>query len=608
MPGNRLVIGLDYGTTFTGVAFCEATSDNTPIDNIQVVHDWPGHHGQLGTKEKVPSEISYSASPSGKVLWGSLIPPQAQRQVWTKLELDEQKRGDELKMLLELLTGIGNLDLTRFADRGGPPAYPGKDPVDIVADYLSHVKGQLIKNLEKTYEGVYLSMPIDLVITVPAVWSDRAKDRTFRAVAKAGFDEKSFPNLRETIMVTEPEAAAIYVLKTMKGGKQGEDVAIGDCFVLCDAGGGTVDLISYRVKTIHPTFQIEEAAIGTGEKCGGSFVDRNFTKWLEKKIGTADYKKIADNPAGERDQHMLEPKMGRLMQAFLTAKTSFGSEEDEEHILPLPSPLNAIDDPSRGIDCGEIRVTSDDLKEMFDPCVEKTCNLIAGQIDQVQRAGSQVKYVFLVGGFGKSPYMFDRVRQFARTRGISTIQPTMAWSAVVRGAVARGLESGGSDLIYLRKCRRHYGTPASEPFSAFKHTEEDAYIDEHDGEKYAKGQMSWLIKKGDPLLSSQARHAEIELYRTFDATDSRVFKARLVACDADVAPRRYADDSAYNVTILSADLSSVPESKFQVARSGPQGKPYFIANFKINISLTSNLKFWLTFNGQEYGSVTTQYD
>lgn len=342
----------------TGVAFCEATSDNTPIDNIQVVHDWPGHHGQLGTKEKVPSEISYSASPSGKVLWGSLIPPHAQRQVWTKLELDEQKRGDELKMLLELLTGIGNLDLTRFADRGGPPAYPGKDPVDIVADYLSHVKGQLIKNLEKTYPGVYMSMAIDLVITVPAVWSDRAKDRTFRAVAKAGFDEKSFPNLRETIMVTEPEAAAIYVLKTMKGGKQGEDVAIGDCFVLCDAGGGTVDLISYRVKTIHPTFQIEEAAIGTGEKCGGSFVDRNFTKWLEKKIGTADYKKIADNPAGERDQHMLEPKMGRLMQAFLTAKTSFGSEEDEEHILPLPAPLNAIDDPSRGIDCGEIRVTS----------------------------------------------------------------------------------------------------------------------------------------------------------------------------------------------------------------------------------------------------------
>jgi len=41
-------------------------------------------------------------------------------------------------------------------------------------------------------------------------------------------------------MVTEPEAAAIYVLKTMKESAHGQDIAPGDCFVLCDAGGGTV--------------------------------------------------------------------------------------------------------------------------------------------------------------------------------------------------------------------------------------------------------------------------------------------------------------------------------------------------------------------------------
>jgi hypothetical protein len=79
---------------------------------------------------------------------------------------------------------------------------------------------------------------------------------------------------------------------------------------------------------------------------------------LEKKLGTADFKKIADNPSGEQASGTREPKMGRLMQAFLTAKTSFGSDEDEEHILPLPAPLNVLDDPDRGIDGGEIRVTA----------------------------------------------------------------------------------------------------------------------------------------------------------------------------------------------------------------------------------------------------------
>lgn len=45
-------------------------------------------------------------------------------------------------------------------------------------------------------------------------------------------------------------------------------------FVLCDAGGGTVDLISYKITQIQPTFRIEEAAIGSGDKCGATYVDK----------------------------------------------------------------------------------------------------------------------------------------------------------------------------------------------------------------------------------------------------------------------------------------------------------------------------------------------
>ena len=48
---------------------------------------------------------------------------------------------------------------------------------------------------------------------------------------------------------------------------------VGDVFVLCDAGGGTVDLISYQVTQTSPTFKIEEAAVGSGAKCGATFVE-----------------------------------------------------------------------------------------------------------------------------------------------------------------------------------------------------------------------------------------------------------------------------------------------------------------------------------------------
>ena len=89
--------------SLAGVAYCEATRDDVPIDNIKLVTEWPGSYGG-GTKEKVPSEISYDSN-DGNVLWGCEIPPRNHRHVWTKLELDENKRSEELNALLELLSG-----------------------------------------------------------------------------------------------------------------------------------------------------------------------------------------------------------------------------------------------------------------------------------------------------------------------------------------------------------------------------------------------------------------------------------------------------------------------------------------------------------------------
>ncbi len=114
-----------------------------------------------------------------------------------------------------------------FRDSNAPPSYPGKEPVDIVADYLGKVREHLMTNLVLKYTREILrTMPVDLVITVPAVWSDKAKDATFKAVAKAGFDETNFPGGLKTTMVAEPEAAAIYALKTLRQGAVGEDIVV----------------------------------------------------------------------------------------------------------------------------------------------------------------------------------------------------------------------------------------------------------------------------------------------------------------------------------------------------------------------------------------------
>jgi molecular chaperone DnaK (HSP70) len=319
------------------VAFCE-TSDALET-RIQVIQDWPTAHSMIGTKEKVPSEIAYVDD--GRVLWGSSIPPHVQRHLWTKLDLDSSRSGEAANIRNEL----NRLKQSPI------------DPIRIIADFLAKIKDHMIKHFDNQFgPTLWRSLPITLVVTVPAIWSDAAKDRTLRAVNLAGFSEQGLPNLKRIITTTEPEAAALYTLQSMRGGVQDDHFEVGDGFIVCDMGGGTVDLISYRVSSTSPT-TIVEATIGTGDQCGGSFVDRSFIHWLESRLGGEDFKKIAECSADGCSRTSLAPKLGRMVQDFsLTAKSGFSGTED--YYLRLPAPLSGIDDWERGMCDGELHLES----------------------------------------------------------------------------------------------------------------------------------------------------------------------------------------------------------------------------------------------------------
>jgi hypothetical protein len=113
----------------------------------------------------------------------------------------------------------------------------------------------------------------------------------------------------------------------------------------------------------------------------------------------------------------------------------------------------------------------------------------------------------------------------------------------VRGAVCRGLEGPQSGLVEVRLSRKHYGTPVSVPFNPRLHDIKDRYIDEYDGQAYAKGQMRWLVDKGERLPEKLPKVASIECSVSFHSDEERAFGAVLVGCDDDTPPRRYADDS-----------------------------------------------------------------
>lgn len=321
----------------SGVSFCETSDTDVLGKDIEVIRDWPSAHTKIGTKEKVPSEIAVH----DRAKWGALIASNEQRHMWTKLELDNAQGIEVSKIFKELTLG----------SRATP-----RKAVDIIADFLSHVKGQLVKNLDRQYgKAVWTTLPITLVVTVPAVWSDAAKDLTLQAVRQAGFNERALPTLKRTVLTTEPEAAAIYTIQSLRGSVQDEQFAIGDGFIVCDMGGGTVDLVSYRIAELEPTI-LEEATIGNGDQCGGSFVERGFLKWLERRLGTTDFVAIAGHRSEELPRTSFPTKLSRMLQDFaFEAKSGFSGTE--VNFIRLPPPLNAVEeDKSRGILDGEIMI------------------------------------------------------------------------------------------------------------------------------------------------------------------------------------------------------------------------------------------------------------
>jgi hypothetical protein len=112
------------------------------------------------------------------------------------------------------------------------PMLPHMKPVDYARDYLTGIIRFVRQDvLPSPYGDKFLqNQRISYVITVPAIWSDKAKQLTQKAAIASDIDKDSLT------LITEPEAAALYCATLCEE----VDLEPDDNFMICDAGGGTV--------------------------------------------------------------------------------------------------------------------------------------------------------------------------------------------------------------------------------------------------------------------------------------------------------------------------------------------------------------------------------
>jgi hypothetical protein len=116
---------------------------------------------------------------------------------WTKLLLDgDAPKGTYDDPALANMSGIGMLRLPHWRNAPG-----------VCEDFLCEMYLYLSTKLQQQMSKATFDMtPMECWITLPAIWSEEAKDATLTAAKNAGFGSRADD---EIYTIAEPEAAAV---------------------------------------------------------------------------------------------------------------------------------------------------------------------------------------------------------------------------------------------------------------------------------------------------------------------------------------------------------------------------------------------------------------
>jgi molecular chaperone DnaK (HSP70) len=261
----RWCVGIDLGTSNTVVSICEVSENRNKSPVWRVL------------------ELDQSAGP-GLVTTASSLP-----SMWYAPLAEERKAFEAYPELwdstLEFLPGIYARDSGarspdrvihsskswlshKKVDREAlflPPqvehSIPRKSPVGAARETLAFLRRQLLETAHSS--GATLAS--EVVVTIPASFDEVARSLTARAAREAGF---------ENVVLLEEPQAAFYSWLGHASNDWRNEVAVGDCILVCDIGGGTTDFTLIQVRESEKgEVSLSRLAVGDHILLGGDNMD-----------------------------------------------------------------------------------------------------------------------------------------------------------------------------------------------------------------------------------------------------------------------------------------------------------------------------------------------
>ncbi|KNZ73886.1 Heat shock 70 kDa protein 12A [Termitomyces sp. J132] len=581
---RSLVIAIDVGTTFSGVSY--AILEPGEIPKIHGVTRFPGQEHVAGNS-KIPSVIYYDKlgriMAAGAEADSSSVLAQAEDEGWIKTDL--------FKLRLRPRTMQLNMNGMRLG-----PLPRKKTAVHVFGDFLAYLYRCTRDFITDTHgNGAQLwnavEHNIQFVLSHPNGWEGPQQSKMRRSAVYGGLIPDTNEGKARIRFVTEGEASLhACVLNGLAADVLSNPSKHG--FLIADAGGGTLDISAYAIRGTAPLV-MEEIAPPDCIFAGSVFVSRRAREFLEEKLRDSKY----GTPAA----------LDHITQRFdETTKRLFRDRKDLQFI-PFGSPLDK--DLAVGIRGGQLKLTGNEVANLFEPSVDAALNAIKKQIEA---SNGVIRSVFLVGGYAASPWLFSQLQERLAPFNVTVSRPDSQTSkAVADGAVG----------FY---CDHHVSARMSKFMYGVEFLRE---LDPSNPDHVARKERLCELPSGPKLLPDAF---DCILNRSIKVKESTVFTRKYcteltslsmlsvfeveIWCyrGGNVIPKwidRQADDFS-TLCVVRADLS--PLSGSAEPKAGTNGKTYWTIVFSVEIhfgltEFKARIK-WVDDGKTKYGPASIIYN
>ncbi|XP_060594826.1 heat shock 70 kDa protein 12A-like isoform X2 [Ruditapes philippinarum] len=456
MAARDLLVGaIDFGTTYSGWAFSFLHDFQT--DPIKAsVKQWHSGSGTLVT-EKAPTCLLIKSD--GKTLEAFGYDAENQYR-----ELADNEMHEEYYYFRRFKMAL-NKKLGEKLDRGMTiEDEMGKSMValNVFAMAIEYLVGDMMKSVKDKLTSAVEKDEVHWVLTVPAIWTDAAKQFMREAAVQAGLATNKLT------IALEPEAASIFcrhlsVHTTISGGNTSiAKMPVGTRYMVLDAGGGTIDITVHEVVSENSVKEIESAS---GGGWGGILVDKAFENLLIDLAGPEVYNTFKRTETEDwldiwRDfevkKRLVAPnKTARINMKF---PLSFGRTYErctKGKLLDAIEASKYADDIQFGED--KIRFSASLFKSLFECSINKVISHVSTLLRDENV--SKIKTILMVGGYSESTLLQHSIR--SEFSDINVVIPIGASSTILRGALVYGHSPVS---IRERVLKYTYGVETTDPF------------------------------------------------------------------------------------------------------------------------------------------------